>query len=137
MDCPKCGKADMWDNRETKKNPKAPDYKCRDANCDGVVWPPKGGKAAIKATKPAPVGRDMGPHVPGLDDGDPGPYEDVVAKHATPASEKSTAIYLTAMKFVIDTVVPVWEAGKIPYTADSINAATATIMIDYQRRSGR
>ena len=38
--CPKCG-GRMWDNRLTKRNPKAPDYKCRDRACDGVVWPPK------------------------------------------------------------------------------------------------
>ena len=38
--CPKCGGA-MWDNRTGKKNPKAPDFKCRDKNCDGVLWPPK------------------------------------------------------------------------------------------------
>jgi hypothetical protein len=35
----------MWDNRLTKRNPKAPDYKCRDRSCDGVIWPPKGEKA--------------------------------------------------------------------------------------------
>ena len=38
--CPKCG-GPMWDNRAGKKNPKAPDYKCHDKNCDGVIWPPK------------------------------------------------------------------------------------------------
>ena len=42
-DCPKCG-GRMWDNRLTKRNPKAPDYKCRDRSCDGVIWPPKAGK---------------------------------------------------------------------------------------------
>ena len=36
--CPKCGGA-MWDNRLTKKNPKQPDYKCKDRGCDGVIWP--------------------------------------------------------------------------------------------------
>ena len=36
--CPTCG-GDMWDNREGKRNPKAPDYKCCDKNCDGVYWP--------------------------------------------------------------------------------------------------
>jgi len=50
--CPKCG-GRMWDNRLTKRNPKAPDYKCRDRSCDGVIWPPKPGKAekaeAVKA----------------------------------------------------------------------------------------
>jgi hypothetical protein len=38
--CPKCG-GRMWDNRLTKRNPKAPDYKCRDRSCDGVIWPEK------------------------------------------------------------------------------------------------
>lgn len=50
VSCPKCG-GRMWDNRLTKRNPKAPDYKCRDRNCDGVVWPPKGGIA--ESTAPA------------------------------------------------------------------------------------
>lgn len=42
--CPKCSKP-MSDDRLTKTNPKAPDYKCTDANCDGLYWagqyPPK------------------------------------------------------------------------------------------------
>ena len=38
--CPKCG-GPMWDNREGKKNPKAPDYKCKDKGCDGAIWPAK------------------------------------------------------------------------------------------------
>lgn len=41
MECPKCG-GPMWDNRQTKKSPKMPDYKCKDReNCDGVIWPPR------------------------------------------------------------------------------------------------
>jgi hypothetical protein len=36
--CPKCG-GRMWDNRMSKRNPKAPDYKCRNRACDGVLWP--------------------------------------------------------------------------------------------------
>src|SRR5215210_4639573 len=44
VSCPKCG-GRMWDNRLTKRNPKAPDYKCQDRSCDGVIWPPKGAKA--------------------------------------------------------------------------------------------
>jgi hypothetical protein len=36
----------MWDNRATKRNPRAPDFKCRDRSCDGVVWPPKPGVSA-------------------------------------------------------------------------------------------
>ena len=45
--CPTCG-GGMWDNRGTpakpKTNPKAPDYKCRDKECSGVIWPPRGAR---------------------------------------------------------------------------------------------
>src|SRR5690349_7402634 len=34
--CPKCG-GEMWDNRASKRNPKAPDFKCKDKGCDGVI----------------------------------------------------------------------------------------------------
>ena len=42
----------MWDNREGKRNPKAPDFKCKDRGCDGVIWPPRG--AASSAPPSAP-----------------------------------------------------------------------------------
>jgi hypothetical protein len=45
VSCPKCG-GRMWDNRLTKRNPRAPDYKCQSRSCDGVVWPPKVAGAA-------------------------------------------------------------------------------------------
>jgi hypothetical protein len=56
--CPKCG-GRTWDNRLTKRNPKAPDYKCRDRSCDGVIWPPKPAKnepapAAVEETEEIP-----------------------------------------------------------------------------------
>ena len=51
--CPKCG-GRMWDNRLSKRNPKAPDFKCRDRSCDGVVWPPRAsGSAATNEGAPA------------------------------------------------------------------------------------
>jgi hypothetical protein len=54
--CPKCT-GPMWDNRVGKKNPKAPDFKCRDKSCEGVVWPPKGAKpAAPPAPQPVAAG---------------------------------------------------------------------------------
>jgi hypothetical protein len=49
--CPKCG-GRVWDNRLTKRNPKAPDFKCRDRSCDGVIWPPKGDKTEPARTEP-------------------------------------------------------------------------------------
>jgi hypothetical protein len=45
--CPKCG-GRMWDNRVSKRNPKAPDYKCRSRSCDGVVWPSSHGTRELK-----------------------------------------------------------------------------------------
>ncbi|HKG93619.1 MAG TPA: Rad52/Rad22 family DNA repair protein [Gemmatimonadaceae bacterium] len=47
--CPKCD-GRMWDNRSTKRNPKAPDFKCRDRSCDGVIWPPKAAPATGRST---------------------------------------------------------------------------------------
>lgn len=32
MKCPRCG-GPMWDNRGDKRNPKAPDFKCKDKSC--------------------------------------------------------------------------------------------------------
>ena len=49
--CPKCG-GEMWDNRENKRNPRAPDFKCKDRNCDGVIWPPRDGARAAAAATP-------------------------------------------------------------------------------------
>lgn len=56
--CPSCG-GKMWDNRTTKRSPKAPDFKCRNGpkypsteGCPGVIWPPKDGQAPA-ASAPA------------------------------------------------------------------------------------
>lgn len=54
--CPKCD-GRMWDNRRDKRNPRAPDFKCRDRSCDGVIWPPKDGAKG----KPGRESED-GPH---------------------------------------------------------------------------
>jgi hypothetical protein len=71
MNCPICGK-EMWDNREKKLTPKAPDYKCKDKNCKyefdkisnewvageyvTAIWLPKGtpkdAKFTAKPTEP-------------------------------------------------------------------------------------
>lgn len=57
--CPKCG-GEMWDNRESKRNPRAPDFKCRDKACEGVVWPPRDPNAG----PPAPAGTADDPACP-------------------------------------------------------------------------
>lgn len=55
--CPKCG-GRMWDNRLTKRNPRAPDFKCRDRACDGVVWPAR--VAATAGAEQSEEGRSNG-----------------------------------------------------------------------------
>jgi hypothetical protein len=59
--CPKCG-GRMWDNRLSKRNPKAPDYKCRNRSCDGVIWPAKPGRGS--ANERATSADASGPLVP-------------------------------------------------------------------------
>ncbi|NUQ20966.1 MAG: hypothetical protein HOQ09_08390 [Gemmatimonadaceae bacterium] len=51
--CPKCA-GKMWDNRLSKRNPKAPDYKCRDRSCDGVIWPQRGAPSQTEGIAPTP-----------------------------------------------------------------------------------
>jgi hypothetical protein len=64
--CPKCQGA-MWDNREGKRNPRAPDFKCRNKpkfqggeGCPGVIWPPREGEAPRRAAAPAAGGAPRG-----------------------------------------------------------------------------
>lgn len=49
VNCPKCG-GPMWDNIEGKRNPKAPDYACKDKQgCGAGVWLKDAEKAALAA----------------------------------------------------------------------------------------
>jgi hypothetical protein len=57
--CPKCG-GRVWDNRLSKRNPKAPDYKCRDRSCDGVIWPARATTPASNKTSTAPESSPSG-----------------------------------------------------------------------------
>ena len=50
----------MWDDRTSKRNPRAPDFKCRNRpkfkggpGCEGVIWPPRDGTSS---PYPAPSG---------------------------------------------------------------------------------
>jgi hypothetical protein len=56
--CPKCG-GRMWDNRATKRNPRAPDFKCRDRSCDGVIWPPRPAATAATPTTQRGAGLEV------------------------------------------------------------------------------
>lgn len=42
-ECVDCG-GPCWDNRENKRNPKAPDFKCKDKDCCAAAWLTKDGE---------------------------------------------------------------------------------------------
>lgn len=46
----------MWDNRSRKAegtmSAKAPDYKCKDKECGGAIWPPRSGSSRPKPPPP-------------------------------------------------------------------------------------
>lgn len=66
--CPVCDGL-MWDNREGKKNPRAPDYKCRDKSCNGAIWPPRSSKPkASPMPEPEPGRFDAEEPPPSIDD---------------------------------------------------------------------
>lgn len=70
-ECPDCHGA-MWDNRVGKRNPKAPDFKCKDAGCGKGIWLGDEQRAA-----PALTGGGLQDHpddVPFPDDNDGEPY---------------------------------------------------------------
>jgi hypothetical protein len=46
--CKECG-GDIWDNRGNKKNPKGPDWKCKEASCGAAAWLNKDGSVTWKA----------------------------------------------------------------------------------------
>ena len=67
--CPRCGSR-MYDNREGKRNPKAPDWKCRRYKshaCDGVIWPPRPGENAPSYAPP----RSAAPRTPARQEAPP------------------------------------------------------------------
>lgn len=57
MTCPKCN-GPMWDNRNDKRNPKAPDFKCKNRECGNAIWEKpraaNGGAPAPRANGGAP-----------------------------------------------------------------------------------
>ena len=128
--CPTCG-GKMWDNRATKRNPKAPDFKCRDRACDGVIWP---GKHRVAVPILTPRTR--------LPDATTAPQRPlprspldalVSAPAAAPpnASRGATlrARYLDATDFVLSTVRPKYDAAGLPLGDATAAAIVATLFV--------
>jgi hypothetical protein len=115
----------MWDNRQSKRNPKAPDFRCRNRSCDGVLWPGQH-RNTIPAT--------------------PAPQLAVVARgEARNESTGSGAAlpiptlrqkYVDLTDFVLDSVRPKYEARGLECAPDTIAAIAATLYIAETRRDG-
>jgi len=83
----------MWDDRASKRNPRAPDFKCRNKprerggpGCEGVIWPARDGSpspypppAARRAASNAPPRFDEAPldAPPPFDDAPPHDDDDL------------------------------------------------------------
>lgn len=156
--CPACEEVGFWDNRTNKKNPKGPDFKCKNKECKGAkplqdpqpyaVWIPEAWTDApaakangTPAAKPVTHSPSSGPYVPGLDDAPPpddkdAPGADLQAAAAEAIDERDArAVKLEATFNAIWQRQAVQQAavsqdGKtFPYDAASVNSAAAAIFI--------
>ena len=129
--CPKCGGA-MWDNRATKRNPKAPDYKCRARSCDGVLWQGQlkdadsTYPAEQTATRPSPPNAEASSRR--------GPLASTVE---TVVHDTLRACYVDVTRFVLDDVRPLYANAGVPCTDATVAAIVATVFISVCRRGGR
>jgi hypothetical protein len=71
--CPLCC-GPMWYDRTSKRNPRAPDFKCRNKprerggpGCEGVIWPARDGSPS--PYPPSAPRRSAAPPPPAADDG--------------------------------------------------------------------
>ena len=136
--CPKCG-GRMWDNRATKRNPKAPDFKCRDRACDGVFWPGQH-KAAVPILTPR-AHLNAAPSAPHeAPNGDNGAGEGSARPSdpdgPMPQRRALRACYLDATDFVLSQVRPKYEDAGVPCTDATVAAIVATLFIATCRAEG-
>jgi hypothetical protein len=146
--CPACG-GRMWDNRENKRNPRAPDFKCRDRDCAGRLWPGQfKGTLTDDAAVAAPAhAEDATPEAPS----NVRPVEDQVTGRAgqggtdegplaaavrAVVGETLRACYLDVTDFVLAEVRPKYAAASVPCTDATVAAIAATLFIAQCKGTG-
>lgn len=110
-------------------------------NYGNIAVAPIGGET-LQSALPSTKGRDVGPLLPNEEqdylDALTGHGSGSVSVEAVNSSEtqkaKVEAMYTQSLQFIVEKIVPIWEAGKVPYDAGAMNAAVATLMI---QRGGR
>jgi hypothetical protein len=137
VSCPKCG-GKMWDNTVTKTNPKAPDFKCRDRACDGVIWPPKNGAAPRAAAAPAAAARTVKQPISlgttPFDDEETG-----AAPAPAPAAAGGLPALVSLYRRCLDTAVAITAETDALASAEGVSpvvvaSVTATIFIEANKR---
>lgn len=132
--CPKCSGL-MWDNRIGKRNPKSPDFKCRDRGCDGVVWkaPKEIGVAGASALKTPAAREPTGAK----------PVSAAAPRSAAPASDSRIpepsslcATYLACLDFAIQHVAPRLTAAGVTVSAENLLNSATTCFIAKTRDGG-
>lgn len=119
--CPKCG-GPMWDNRETKRNAKAPDFRCRNRECGGAIWPgQQSGAFQLFAPTPAAESRQ------------PVPIGDIVRHQAKSSLCKC---YLDVTDFVLSKVRGKYQAAGVTCSDATMAAIAATLFISACGRNG-
>lgn len=125
--CPKCN-GRMWDNRATKRNPRAPDFKCRDRSCDGVLWPGQHNAAA-------PIIAPRLHHDDGTGhEGEQGSDSNGTGDYRPRAGLRRC--YLELTDFVLAEVRPKYQDAGVPCTDATVAAIAATMFIAACRQEG-
>jgi hypothetical protein len=122
--CPKCG-GRMWDNRLSKKNAKAPDYKCRSRSCDGVIWPPRREPRAVQSA-PKAIGPEYG-NLPGVPMAtQQQPMSDAGRERLRRICEVQDQCFAHALE-----LAKLSEKAEVPTTLEGLSALTAQALIQF------
>lgn len=146
--CPKCG-GRMWDNRRTKRNPRAPDFRCRDRSCDGAIWADsKSGRKRPEGTDDQPADEEMG-DLPGFpaarsQERAPAPVAQSEAQRPTGpqrGSKEARRAFLEehakCLNFVLDEYVPLIRTKLGDDSADYTIDVRGIAALTYQLLRGR
>ena len=119
--CPKCG-GPMWDNRADKRNPKAPNFRCRNRACGGAIWPGEH-VIALQLFAPAEPRRSS----------EPASIGDILRRQARSPLRKC---YLEVTDFVLSEVRNRYQAAGVTCSDATMAAIAATLFIGACGRNG-
>lgn len=116
--CEVCGKNEWWDNRDSKKSKKAPDYACANKECAGK----DGYKVGrwVKAAKDEPKGGRL-------------TGDDTTPQEKAAAAGYSWANLTHTYSKLMGAVVGAMKAHDVPLDPSAIQAGVATLLIQGEK----